>query len=253
MGTVLKTLGGLTLLVVLLFGSARAMGAYLDRRNDEQPVTIASERIPVDDQVVARSTGAERSVPSRSASPSASRSTSHTASPAPRAVSSPVVQRPEPADSPYIVKRFLPIDGPIRYGEYHWDESNAPATGRIVVAVDLETRVLSVYRGGYEIGATAVLLGTQDHPTPLGEFPVLEKKRDNISSIYNVPMPYTMRLTWDGISIHSSQVENGYASHGCIGAPDPFAARLFELVERGTPVIITRGRRVGIGDSLRPS
>ena len=32
---------------------------------------------------------------------------------------------------------MLPIDGPIRYGEWHWDDKNVPA-GPIVVTVDLE-------------------------------------------------------------------------------------------------------------------
>jgi lipoprotein-anchoring transpeptidase ErfK/SrfK len=43
---------------------------------------------------------------------------------------------------------------------------------------------------------------------------------------------------------------NGYASHGCIGVPDAFAARLFAAAERGDKVIITRGRMIGIGDKV---
>ncbi|MXO66611.1 L,D-transpeptidase family protein [Altericroceibacterium endophyticum] len=154
------------------------------------------------------------------------------------------------AASPFVIKHIMPIDGPLRYGEWHWDETGAPADGPLVMTVDLDARVLSVFRGGYEIGATAVLLGTQDHPTPLGTFPILEKNRDNVSSLYDAPMPYTLRLTWDGISIHGSQVENGYASHGCIGTPKPFAAKLFALASKGDRVIITRGKMAGVGDLL---
>lgn len=155
------------------------------------------------------------------------------------------------ADEPFVIKRVLPIEGPIRYGEWHWDEEGVPE-GPLVMTVDLEARVLSVFRGGYEIGATAVLLGTQEHPTPLGSFPILTKERHNVSEKYNnAPMPWTLRLTWDGIAIHGgSEVENGYASHGCIGTPDPFAAKLFAAARKGDRVIITRGKRIGIGDSL---
>ena len=156
------------------------------------------------------------------------------------------------ADDPFIIKRTLPIEGPIRYGEWHWDDEGVPA-GPLVITVDLEARVISVFRDGYEIGAAAVLLGTDKHPTPLGTFPIILKKRHNISSIYNVPMPYTLRLTNDGIAIHASDVENGYASHGCIGTPDDFAARLFEVAQKGDKVIITRGKMVGLGDSLMGS
>ncbi|WP_238474010.1 L,D-transpeptidase family protein [Altericroceibacterium spongiae] len=161
--------------------------------------------------------------------------------------------KPDPAPDtgrPFVIKRILPIEGPIKYGEWYWDDDGVP-DGPLVMTVDLDARVLSVFRDGYEIGATAVLLGTQDHPTPLGTFPILEMKKENYSSIYdNAPMPYTMRLTWDGVSIHGSQVENGYASHGCIGAPNPFAAKLFALASKGDKVIITRGKMADIGDPL---
>src|SRR5690606_16093789 len=80
---------------------------------------------------------------------------------------------PAPVERPFIIRHILPIDGPIKYGEWHWDESAAPAEGPLVITVDLEARVLSVFRDGYEIGATAVLLGTDEHPTPLGIFPIL--------------------------------------------------------------------------------
>lgn len=154
------------------------------------------------------------------------------------------------ADEPFVIKRILPIDGPIRYGEWHWNDKDVPE-GPIVVTVDLEARVLSVFRNGYEIGATAVLLGTEDKPTPLGVFAITEKDRDHVSDIYTgAPMPYMQRLTNDGITLHGSKVELGYASHGCVGMPEPFAARLFKTTSVGDKVYITRGKRIGVGDSL---
>lgn len=150
-----------------------------------------------------------------------------------------------------VIKRILPIDGPIRYGEWHWDEAGAPASGRLVITVDLDARVLSVFRDGYEIAATAVLLGTQEKPTPTGIFPITEKNADHRSNIYDgAPMPYMMRLTNDGVSIHGTNVQNGYASHGCVGVPTPFARKLFSITARGTPVYITRGKMAKLGDSL---
>jgi lipoprotein-anchoring transpeptidase ErfK/SrfK len=110
--------------------------------------------------------------------------------------------------------------------------------------------VLSVFRNGYEIGATAVLLGTQEKPTPLGVFPITQKKVDHVSNLYDSPMPYMQRLTNDGISIHATKVENGYASHGCIGVPEPFAKKLFAATKMGDKVYITRGKQIGMGDSL---
>jgi L,D-transpeptidase catalytic domain len=189
--------------------------------------------------------------------------------PAVRMIASPVVQplpaaAPVPAPSapaptpvalasndPFVIKSILPIEGSIRYGDWFWDESAAPRTGKLVITVDLEARVISAFRDGHEIGTAVALLGTQSHPTPLGSFPILTKEKDNVSEKYdNAPMPWTLRLTWDGVAIHGSPVLNGYASHGCIGVPDDFAAKLFAAAKRGDKVIITRGKMIGIGDKV---
>lgn len=162
----------------------------------------------------------------------------------------PKVEPAKPVDGPFVIKRILPISGPIKYGDWHWDDKDVPA-GPIVLTVDLDARVLSVFRGGYEIGATAVLLGTEDHPTPLGVFPITQKRKVHFSSIYTgAPMPYMQRLTNDGITLHGSNVELGYASHGCIGMPEKFAAKLFDTTKIGDKVYVTRGKQVGMGDSL---
>ncbi len=155
------------------------------------------------------------------------------------------------ADTPFIIKRILPIDGPIKYGEWHWDDKNVP-NGPIVITVDLDARVLSVFRNGYEIGAAAVLVGTDEFPTPLGTFPILSKQRHNVSEKYdNAPMPWSMFLTRDGVAIHGgSVVENGYASHGCISAPDDFVSKVFAVASKGDKVVITRGVMSGLGDRI---
>lgn len=154
-------------------------------------------------------------------------------------------------NDPFVIKSILPIEGSIRYGDWFWDESAAPPTGKLVITVDLEARVISAFRDGHEIGTAVALLGTRKHPTPVGTFPILTKERNNVSEKYsNAPMPFTLRLTWDGIAIHGSPVLNGYASHGCIGVPDEFAAKLFAAAGRGDKVIITRGRMIGVGDKV---
>ena len=168
--------------------------------------------------------------------------------PAP-AASAAAAPAPAPADERFVIKRILPIDGPIKYGEWHWDDANVPA-GPIVVTVDLDARVISVFQGGYEIGASAVLLGTQEKPTPTGVFPITQKKRHHVSNLYDAPMPYMQRLTDDGITLHATKVEFGYASHGCIGMPEEFARRVFQTTHVGDRVFITRGKMVGKGDSL---
>ena len=169
-------------------------------------------------------------------------------------VATPVVQEvqatPEPvAPDPFVIKRVLPISGPIKYGEWHWDDEGVP-DGPLVITVDKQARVISVFRDGYEIGAAAVLLGTDEHPTPVGVFPILQKNKDHVSNLYDAEMPYMMRLTWDGVAIDGSLVENGYASHGCVGTPEEFAAKLFAIAKLGDKVVVTDGKRIGVGDPL---
>jgi len=169
----------------------------------------------------------------------------------------PVIAASAPAPAPaavdpnFTVRRILDIPGPLKMGEYHWDESGAPADGPIVITVDLEAQVLSIFRGGYEIGAAAVLYGRDDKPTPLGAFPITQKKAKHVSNLYGSPMPYMMRMTNDGISIHGSDsVAPGFATHGCVAVPTAFAKKLFEAAKLGDIVIVTRGKRLQMGESI---
>jgi lipoprotein-anchoring transpeptidase ErfK/SrfK len=174
------------------------------------------------------------------------------------AIPAPVAVRPAaaapapapPAATGYVVKRILPIDHAMKQGEYYWDESGAPATGQIVVTVDLAAQVLSVFRDGYEIGTAVIIFGGEDKPTPLGVFNITQKDADHVSNIYDAPMPHMLRLTNDGISIHGSEVGDGYVTHGCVGAPAKFAKLLFGAVKLGDRVIVSRGETLGLGQAI---
>lgn len=154
-----------------------------------------------------------------------------------------VAAAPAPALDPasYVVKSILPIDHAMKQGEYYWDESAAPKTGQIVVTVDLAAQVLSVFRDGHEIGTAVIIFGGEDKPTPLGVFNITQKDADHVSNLYDAPMPYMLRLTNDGISIHGSEVGDGYVTHGCVGTPHKFARLLFDAVKLGDRVIVSRG------------
>ena len=158
----------------------------------------------------------------------------------------------ETEDDGLSIKSILPVEGVMKYGEWHWNTDAAPDKGKLIVTVDLQARVVSVFKGGHEIGTAVAMLGTDSHPTPTGQFKILWKQRHNVSEKYNnAPMPWSMFLTRDGIAIHGgSEVENGYASHGCIAVPDPFADRLFAIAKEGDVVVITDGKMIGQGDSL---
>ena len=151
-----------------------------------------------------------------------------------------------------VVKSILPIEAPFRHGDYVWDESRAPTAGPIIITVDLKAQTLSVFRAGHEIGAAVILYGADDKPSPLGAFPITQKKADHVSTLYNAPMPYMLRLTSDGVAIHGSDVQWGRATHGCIGVPTPFARKLFAVAKLGDMVIITNGKMLDVSQA-RPS
>ncbi|ESZ86981.1 MAG: hypothetical protein Q27BB25_11340 [Blastomonas sp. CACIA14H2] len=155
-----------------------------------------------------------------------------------------------PEQAGYAIKSVMTIDGPLGHGNYYWDESNAPATGPMLITVDLAAQTLSVFRDGHEIGVAVILYGTPEKPTPLGAFPITQKDADHVSNLYDAPMPYMMRLTNDGVAIHGSDVEWGYGTRGCIGVPTAFAKLLFEQVKLGDVVIITNGQRINVGDAV---
>jgi lipoprotein-anchoring transpeptidase ErfK/SrfK len=125
----------------------------------------------------------------------------------------------------------------MRYGQYIWDERRVP-NGPVFIRVDLRAQTISVFRSGHEIGTAVILYGADEKPTPTGEFKLLQRLTDHCSSLYEAPMPYTLRLTGDGISIHGSDVKKGAATHGCIGVPIAFAALLFDAAKAGDTVII---------------
>jgi lipoprotein-anchoring transpeptidase ErfK/SrfK len=140
------------------------------------------------------------------------------------------------------IRTVLDVPGRMHYGDFRWEDKNVPA-GPIWVRVDLDAQLLSVFRGGHEIGTAVILYGADGLATPTGKFPILAKLRDHRSATYDgAPMPYTLRLTGDGVSIHASNVRWGYATHGCIGVPAPFAAKLFAAASLGDEVLIIRGK-----------
>jgi lipoprotein-anchoring transpeptidase ErfK/SrfK len=136
------------------------------------------------------------------------------------------------------IKTILDVRSPMSYGDFRWDDKGVPA-GPVWVRVDLDSQILSVFRSGHEIGTAVILYGADGVPTPTGRFPILARLKDHRSVTYdNAPMPYTLRLTPDGVSIHGSNVRWGFATHGCVGVPAQFAARLFDAVETGDEVLI---------------
>ena len=138
------------------------------------------------------------------------------------------------------VKSLLAVKAPLHFGDYSWDDRGVPA-GPTWIRINLRSQLMSVFRGGHEIGTAVIVYGGDNKQTPAGKLHILGKARNHRSSLYDAEMPYTLRLTDDGVSIHASSVRWGAATHGCIGVPLPFAERLFNAVRIGDEVVVAGG------------
>jgi lipoprotein-anchoring transpeptidase ErfK/SrfK len=217
--------GGVIAAIVMALAGAAAAGAWSLERQGSSPTIPAS---------TARATAAAAAVAAPAPTPALRG----------RIAVSPVQLREAYAaglvDQP--VKSILDVRGPMQYGEFRWDDRGVPQ-GPTWIRIDLRSQVLSVFRAGHEIGTSVVLYGTDGLPTPTGKFPILAKLKNHRSVTYdNAPMPYTLRLTGDGVSIHASNVKWGLATHGCVGVPKAFAAKLFDEVKTGDEVLIVSGK-----------
>lgn len=136
------------------------------------------------------------------------------------------------------IRSVLDVRKRMHYGDFVWNDRNVPK-GQVWVRIDLKSQLISIFRAGHEIGTAVILYGADEKQTPNGVFPVLAKIKDHKSATYDgAPMPYTLRLTQDGVAIHGSDVRWGRATHGCVGVPVEFASKLFGQVAKGDQVVI---------------
>ena len=128
--------------------------------------------------------------------------------------------------------------GGLSPGQYVWADA-VPAEGDTRVVIDLITQMAYAFRGDQLVGASTISSGKKGKITPLGYWPVLEKKKFHRSRKYdNAPMPFMQRLDNYGIALHGG-VNPGYpASNGCVRLPMPFAEKLYGLTKVGTEVVI---------------
>src|SRR5262245_28382317 len=134
----------------------------------------------------------------------------------------------------------------LRSGHWVWTPEISPY-GPVVIYVDLSRQLVSVYRNGVRIGVTTASTGRRGYETPTGVFTILQKSARHRSNRYNnAPMPYMLRLTWDGVALHGGRVNDRPVSHGCVRLPMAFARELFRITPMGGTVVV-------VGDAAAPA
>jgi len=125
-------------------------------------------------------------------------------------------------------------------GRFVWRaDAAASAAGPVRVLVSLPLQIAFVFKGGDLIGVSSVSSGAAGYDTPTGTFTILQKDKDHKSNIYDdAPMPYMLRLTWDGVALHAGKVTGEPASHGCVRLPAAFARKLYDIADLGATVSV---------------
>ncbi len=91
--------------------------------------------------------------------------------------------------------------------------------------IQLSTNQTWVLRGDkIAYGPVPITHGRKGYETPLGDFPVLRKVKDEWSRPYNGPMPWSTYFTHSGIAFHEGSLTE--PSHGCIHL-DPASAQFY--------------------------
>lgn len=141
------------------------------------------------------------------------------------------------------------------------------ANSRLVISLPLQRAFLM--KGDDVVIDYPVSTGRRSHPTPPGNYKILEKERNKSSNAYGkiydsegkvvnsdadsrkhpvpeggrfsgAPMPYWMRLTWDGVGHHIGNIPRSRTaiSHACIRGPRSVMPIVFSKVKVGTPVSV---------------
>jgi lipoprotein-anchoring transpeptidase ErfK/SrfK len=124
----------------------------------------------------------------------------------------------------------------LRAGEWKWSP-RAKNEGAAELVVSLGRQRAWLYRGGDLAAVTTISSGKPGKDTPVGRFPILEKRKFHKSNRYSAaPMPHMQRLNIYGVALHGGAIPPYPASHGCIRLPLDFAARLYSVTSVGTLV-----------------
>ena len=132
----------------------------------------------------------------------------------------------------------------LRPGRYIW--ADTAVEGPVSVLISLPDQRAYVFRGETMVAATTISTGKDGKETPVGTYPILQKKEFHRSNLYDdAPMPFMQRLTWDGVALHAGANPGFPASHGCVRLPTGFAKRLFAITTLGTTVQVTDDAYIG--------
>jgi lipoprotein-anchoring transpeptidase ErfK/SrfK len=119
----------------------------------------------------------------------------------------------------------------------------------VLIVVSLASQRMFVFRDGELWDSSKVSTGKRGNETPVGTFPILQKKVHHRSNLYDdAPMPYMQRLTWGGVALHAGHVPGYPASHGCVRMPKAFAKKLYGITGFSSTLVVVTDERAASAD-----
>ena len=145
----------------------------------------------------------------------------------------------------------------------YWDGDGV--TGAPSIVIRLSEQRAYFFKGGQLVGVSSLSTGREGHNTPVGNFRIIKKDKDHVSSRYGdyidaqtgaivqkdvdtlkdpkpkgakydgAKMPCFMEIV-SGVGMHEGFLPGVPASHGCIRMPGFMAEAFFRNVSVGTPV-----------------
>ena len=139
----------------------------------------------------------------------------------------------------------------------------AQAVAPLAIDIDLGLQKAFLLQDGKVVYESPICSGRPGHLTPTGDFQVLEKDENHLSSLYgkivdgngktltrdadaDMPVPKGAKfvqapmkhfLRFDGATgLHSGYLPGYPASHGCVRMPEVKAELFYSIAEVGTPV-----------------
>lgn len=115
-----------------------------------------------------------------------------------------------------------------------------PKTEGTSILVDLQNQRSWLYQNGKHLLTAPISPGGPNKKSPTGNFEVISRHEDWVSTTYHTPMPYFLRLNADQgqVGIHAGIMTLKPGSHGCIRLPKDMAKAFFENSPVGTKVKI---------------
>lgn len=135
-------------------------------------------------------------------------------------------------------------------------EADGSDIGSTYVEVDISRQYMWLYIDGQVVLETSIVTGmpnTTKWASNVGVGSILSKATNQTlrgdsfdGSRYATPVDYWIPIGWDGEGFHDAPWRGGFGgniyysngSHGCFNMPPAMAAKLFELVPFGAPVVV---------------